>query len=310
MKKKIVSVVASVLLVTTAFSGSVFADSPDTLKNKIELPGTVESSKEFRNFNTDNFKLPQTLNKNGVNRFSKQHTAESDVLYESEPNDYFDEANSLPMDKGIVGAFQWEEDFDFYKVKVTTTDYMVVLGPTVDDYPYMELLYGVFDSNLNFVEPEVYEYDDGIYYQIVPVKPGDYYILAMDYYELGSNELYLLMASMLDTIAPPAPIVNAIDDNDTSISGKAEINSTVTIKNGSTVLGKTKANSKGNFKLTVKKIKAGSKITATATDAAGKVSKTTMDHREAVDDNDESDPGRPKRIPLLRKERKNNTGFA
>ena len=302
LKKKIVSIVASVLLITTAFSGSVFADSPDTLKNKIELPGTVESSKEFRNFNIDNFKLPQTLNKNGVNGFSNSIAAESDILYESEPNDYFDEANRLPMDKGMVGAFQWEEDYDIYKVKVTTTDYMVVLGTAIDDYPYMDLLYGVFDSKFNYVEPEVYEYDDGIYYQIVPVKPGDYYILALDYYELGSNELYMLMAAMLDIMAPPAPIVNAIDDNDTSISGKAEINSTVTIKNGSTVLGKPKADSKGNFKLTVKKIKAGTKITATATDVAGKVSKTTTvtvkdktapsaPKVKAVDDNDKSVSG-------------------
>jgi hypothetical protein len=149
MKKKIVSVIASVLLITTAFSGSVFADSPDTLKNKMELPGTEESSKEFRNFNIDNFKLPQALIKNGVNGLSNSIAAESDILYESEPNDYFDEANRLPMDKGMVGAFHWEEDYDIYKVKVTTTDYMVVLGGAIYDYPDMDLLYGVFDSKLN-----------------------------------------------------------------------------------------------------------------------------------------------------------------
>ncbi|WP_172371537.1 Ig-like domain-containing protein [Sporosarcina jiandibaonis] len=308
MKKKIISVVASALLMTTAFSGSVFANSLDPLKNKIELPGTEESSKDFRNFNPDHFKLPQipqTLNKNGVSGFSYNKTAESDILYETEPNDYIEEANSLPMNKGMVGAFQWEEDIDLYKVKATSTDYMVVFGATLDEYPYMGLAYGVFDSNLDYVEPEVYEYEDenGIYFQIVPVKPGDYYILAMDYYELGSNELYLLMAQMLDTKAPSAPTVNAIDDNDTSISGIAEKNSTVTIKNGSTVLGKPKANSSGNFKLTIKKIKAGSKITATATDEAGNVSKaTTVTVKDktapgapkvnAVDDNDKSVSGK------------------
>jgi hypothetical protein len=291
LKKKIVSVIASVLLMTTAFTGSVFADSHDTLKNKIELPGTVESSKEFRNFNPDNFKLPQTLNKNVVNGLSNSIAAEIDFLYESEPNDYFNLANRLPMDEFMVGAFQWEEDQDLYKVKVTTTGYMVVYGAPIDEYPDMQLLYGVADSDFDYVDPLAYEYDyeDGIYYQIVPVKPGDYYVLAFDYYELGSNELYLLMAEMLDTKAPAAPTVNAIDDNDTSISGKAEKNSTVTIKNGSTVLGKPKADSKGNFKLTVKKIKAGTKITATAKDAAGKVSKTTT-----VTVKDKTAPGAPK----------------
>ncbi|WP_210469996.1 Ig-like domain-containing protein [Sporosarcina sp. 6E9] len=304
MKKKITSVLASVLLITTAFSGSVFADSNDTLKNQIELPGTAEPSKEFRNFNTDNFKLPQILNKNGVSSFSNSLDADSDILYEAEPNDYPELADNLPMGKGMVGAFQWEEDIDFYKVKVTTTDYMLVLGTAFDDYPYMELAYGVFDSDLNFIDPELYEYDDedGIYHLLVPVKPGDYYILAMDYYEFGSNELYMLMAQMLDTKAPSAPTVNAIDDNDTSISGKAEKNSTVTIKNGSTVLGKPKADRSGNFKLTVKKIKAGSKITATATDAAGNVSKSTTitvkdktapsaPKVKAVDDNDKTVSG-------------------
>lgn len=84
-----------------------------------------------------------------------------------------------------------------------------------------------------------------------------------------------MIAGMVDTTPPAAPTVNAIDDNDKVITGKAEKGSTVTLKNGKTKLGSPKADSKGNFKLTTKPIKAGSKITATATDEAGNVSKAT-----------------------------------
>lgn len=289
MKKKIVSVVASALLMTTAFSGSVFAQSSEDLRNQIEVPVKGNSIKEFKDdIDLDKFNLPQQFNKKGASRFSYSKAAEDEILYESEPNDFFDEANSMPMGAGMVGAFQWDEDLDFYKVKVTTTDYLAVLGAT-DEYPAMQLLYGIYDSNFEYVEPEIYEYQEGIYYQIVPVKPGNYYVVALDYYMLGSYEPYMLMAQMLDTTAPGAPKVNAIDDNDTTIKGKAEKGSTVTIKNGSTVLGNPKADSGGNFKLSIKKIKAGSKITATATDAAGNVSKTTT-----VTVKDKTAPGAPK----------------
>ncbi|TCN24151.1 Ig-like domain-containing protein [Mesobacillus foraminis] len=288
--KRIVSVVASAFLMASAFTGSALAKSTEDFKEEIKMPSLEESNKEFKNeLNLNQFNLPKELNKKGASRFSYGKAAEDDVLYESEPNDYFDEADSLPFMTGMFGSFYWDEDFDVYKVKVTTNDeYMAVLGVT-DEYPMMQLLYGIYDSGLNYVEPEIYEYQDGIYYQIVPVKPGDYYVVALDGYMLGTDEPYMLMAGMLDVTAPAAPKVNAIDDNDTVITGKAEKGSEVTLKNGSTLLGKPKANSSGNFKLTIKKIKAGSKVTATATDAVGNTSKSTT-----ITVKDKTAPGAPK----------------
>ncbi len=83
------------------------------------------------------------------------------------------------------------------------------------------------------------------------------------------------------TPPPPAdlvaPEVDEVTSESTVINGKSEKGSTVTItdKKGLTVSGKTADN--GTFSiLLVKKIKEGTHIYATATDASGKVSKETI----------------------------------
>ncbi|MGM9921548.1 MAG: Ig-like domain-containing protein [Bhargavaea sp.] len=299
--KKMASVMATALLMTSMFGASAYAESPEELKEKIQVPGEVKPNQEFlQNFNLDQFKINQFNHEFSRSFIGKN--ADGDVLYEAEPNDYFDLADNLPFNSVMV-ANLYGEDIDIYKVKVTSNDkYMLMMGATYE-FPIDELLYGVFDSNLNYIEPEVYElYDYETSYQVVPVKKGDYYIAVLsDYWRYGEG--YAMIAGMVDTTPPGAPTVNALDDNDKTITGTAEKGSTVTIKNGKTLLGSPKADSKGNFKLNIKPIKAGSKVTATATDEAGNVSKTTsvtvLDKTapaapkvNAVDDNDKSVSGK------------------
>ena len=270
---KRIGIMAATLLMASMFGGTVFAESPEDLKEKMQLPGEVEANQEvLEKVDLDRFNLNPSDQKSFRSMIEKK--AEGDVLYELEPNDYFDLADNLPF-MSVMVANLYGEDIDIYKVKVTSNDqYMLMMGSTYE-FPIDELLYGVFDSKLNYIEPEVYElYDHETSYQVVPVKKGEYYIAVLsDYWRYG--ESYAMIAGMVDTTPPAAPTVNAIDDNDKVITGKAEKGSTVTLKNGKTKLGTPKADSKGNFKLTTKPIKAGSKITATATDEAGNVSKAT-----------------------------------
>ncbi|WP_420488176.1 Ig-like domain-containing protein, partial [Gottfriedia acidiceleris] len=64
-------------------------------------------------------------------------------------------------------------------------------------------------------------------------------------------------------------MINAIDDNDVVLTGKAEVNATITVKNGTKVIGSGKVDSKGTYRITVSKQKAGSVLYVTAKDAAG-----------------------------------------
>jgi len=77
-----------------------------------------------------------------------------------------------------------------------------------------------------------------------------------------------------DKTAPNAPSVTGTISNKTEkITGKAEANTTITIKNGKTKVASGKTNSKGSYSLTIKKQKAGIKLSITAADKAGNISK-------------------------------------
>jgi hypothetical protein len=81
--------------------------------------------------------------------------------------------------------------------------------------------------------------------------------------------------TVLDVTAPKVPVVNKVKEIDTFVKGKAEPGSTVFVKVGSSTIGIGKTNSLGNFSVTIKKRKAGTKISVVVKDNAGNSSKTT-----------------------------------
>ncbi|MFE4704815.1 S8 family serine peptidase [Peribacillus simplex] len=89
----------------------------------------------------------------------------------------------------------------------------------------------------------------------------------------SGNKSIPVSFKVADKTAPARPSVNTVGDNTVKVTGKAEAGSSVTVKNGSTVLGKANSNSAGNFTVTMsKKQKAGKVLSVTATDKAGNVS--------------------------------------
>ena len=76
-----------------------------------------------------------------------------------------------------------------------------------------------------------------------------------------------------DGIPPSVPKVNAVYATSIYVSGKAEANSTITIKSGSKTIASGKVDKYGNFKVKIAKQKRGITLTITATDAAKNVSK-------------------------------------
>ncbi|WP_066259298.1 Ig-like domain-containing protein [Neobacillus drentensis] len=90
--------------------------------------------------------------------------------------------------------------------------------------------------------------------------------------DAAGNESKARSIKVLDKTAPATPSVYSIDNNDTTIKGKAEAYSYITIKNGKTTIATGKTSSNGTFSIKIKAQKAGSTIYVTAKDAAGNVS--------------------------------------
>ncbi|XKE94012.1 Ig-like domain-containing protein [Metaplanococcus flavidus] len=79
-----------------------------------------------------------------------------------------------------------------------------------------------------------------------------------------------------DATAPDAPKVDEVTDKSTAIKGTGEVGAAISIKSGTTELGKTTVMADGTFSVTISKQKAGTKINVYATDAAGNVSEATI----------------------------------
>ncbi|ALS79332.1 MULTISPECIES: Ig-like domain-containing protein [Planococcus] len=208
--------------------------------------------------------VPQA-NTSTVNR------AASDYLIEQEPNDDFDFANQLSYSKPTVGQLLPDYDLDFYKV-IVPSDGMLAVGGGTTSYE-IDLLFMATEKDFKDTGKLSYlasDYDGNVEIQVYQAKAGTYYIPVIDAddYSNGSSDLYIMATSFIDNVAPSKPTVNAIDNNDLVITGKAEANSTVTIKNGSKVIATTKATTKGVFSSKIAAQKAGVKLNITAEDSA------------------------------------------
>ena len=80
---------------------------------------------------------------------------------------------------------------------------------------------------------------------------------------------------VIDKTAPKAPSVNSVSNRDKKLTGKTEAGAKVTIKVGKKTLGSKTADKKGNFSVSIKAQKAGTKLEVTVTDKAGNISKAT-----------------------------------
>ncbi|WP_226681960.1 Ig-like domain-containing protein [Sutcliffiella horikoshii] len=105
----------------------------------------------------------------------------------------------------------------------------------------------------------------------IPIQPFDkkLYITATDKDgNVSANNMVTVKR-----VAPNMRVVNAVKSTSTSVTGKAEKNSTITVKIG-TKSYLDKVDSTGNFKITIPKQKKGTVIKVTAKDLKGNVSAT------------------------------------
>lgn len=128
--------------------------------------------------------------------------------------------------------------------------------------------------------------------------------LAMyDRFELSKTSFYNMSDAnaenlTFDTKAPVKPTVKAIADNKTTVTGKTESYATITVKNGSKIIGRVKANLKGEYSVKINKQKAGTTLKIVATDLGKNNSKTVY-----VKVVDKTAP----KAPIVKKVTKNST---
>ncbi|MGG0239662.1 Ig-like domain-containing protein [Bacillus rhizoplanae] len=78
--------------------------------------------------------------------------------------------------------------------------------------------------------------------------------------------------SVLDKTPPAIPNVNKLTSKDTVITGTAEPNTAVYVKVGSTIIGRGKTNSEGQFSITIPVQKMGTRVSVVVRDSAGNYS--------------------------------------
>ncbi|SHP74721.1 Neutral metalloprotease precursor [Mycobacteroides abscessus subsp. abscessus] len=94
--------------------------------------------------------------------------------------------------------------------------------------------------------------------------------------DVAGNKNSGVSITVIDKIAPAKPIVNAVGDNQLTVTGKAEAGATVYVKVGTKILGQAISNSSNSFSVSLPaKQKKGTVLTVLAKDKAGNMSSST-----------------------------------
>ncbi|MED4535620.1 Ig-like domain-containing protein, partial [Heyndrickxia coagulans] len=184
---------------------------------------------------------------------------------ESEPNNGTTQAQQISLNTQKITGFLSESDHtDCYKftlpkaVKVTMNVDFSMKG--VDLHLTNSKGTALWDDHIydgSIETPEQWNKSESL-------PAGTYYLKISSDYNTGK---YVL--SVNAPLYPSAPSINTVSTNSTSVSGKTDANCTVYVKAGSKTY-KGKSNNKGDYKVSIPKQKAGTKIYVYATNTYGK----------------------------------------
>nr|WP_237342447.1 Ig-like domain-containing protein [Heyndrickxia coagulans] len=183
---------------------------------------------------------------------------------EVEPNNSTSQAQELSNGQKVTGFLSWSDDTDVYKVNLPKAGNLKISLDSSIDWVYVDLI----DANGNNIWDD-YIYDGSIetpkqWNKSESLPAGTYYLKISRDYNTGK---YVL--SVNAPLYPSAPSINTVSTNSTSVSGKTDANCTVYVKAGSKTY-KGKSNNKGDYKVSIPKQKAGTKIYVYATNTYGK----------------------------------------
>ncbi|WP_377887574.1 cell wall-binding repeat-containing protein [Alkalihalobacillus sp. R86527] len=188
MRKALSWVLFGFLLVSGfSWTGDVSAasNSPKGLKEEI----TKVKQEKSTSFSKDE--------KKKIESHLKQKLAKDPIsiktlgdYYENEPNDNFNQANILHMEDVVYGTFD-VDDVDMYRMKINNPIELVVAGSS---QPGVDLGYLVANASGEWLDPDLYDYYDGVEIQVYTIPEGTYYIGAIDMNGGGTEGMYALSA--------------------------------------------------------------------------------------------------------------------
>lgn len=175
--KKALSIVSSVVMAASLLA------SPAAFAETSENPN-VESIKK------------QAIEKLLGNRVGLLEYNEFGDYVEQEPNNSFDQANSIELDTYALGTFD-DSDKDFYQIEITGTDevdFIISLFSTKEEGTEMDLDVNLYDSNKNKLKGNFQQVDRYGFIAGYTLEPGVYYMEASDLDNLHNGEEYMLNA--------------------------------------------------------------------------------------------------------------------
>lgn len=108
----------------------------------------------------------------------------------------------------------------------------------------------------------------------MPKKQKAGKVLSVTATDKAGNTSSVKTVTVADKTAPSKPTVNTVTTKTTKVTGKAEANSTVSIKASGKVIGSATATNKGTFSVKIPKQKAGKNLYTYAKDKAKNVSES------------------------------------
>ncbi|WP_082797464.1 bifunctional 2',3'-cyclic-nucleotide 2'-phosphodiesterase/3'-nucleotidase [Neobacillus drentensis] len=116
--------------------------------------------------------------------------------------------------------------------------------------------------------------EDGSYTVDIPVQKAGTELIVTSI-DAALNVSYEARVRVIDVTAPLAPVVNDVNDQSKTVTGKAEAGALVEVKANGTLVGSATASNDGDFTVEIEVQKAGTELVITATDAAKNVSAST-----------------------------------
>ncbi len=120
------------------------------------------------------------------------HVLDSVSVFESEPNDYIEDAMPISGSTLIEGSIEADDDYDYFVFSRMAGERVSIICETPDPNSYLDSVLAIYDSNLeliayndqNGLAPGLYPEDDS-FIQVVLPENGIYYIEVTDYYYMG-----------------------------------------------------------------------------------------------------------------------------
>ncbi|WP_445488122.1 Ig-like domain-containing protein [Niallia sp. 03133] len=97
-------------------------------------------------------------------------------------------------------------------------------------------------------------------------------VVSVSIKDAANNTSFLKSKKVKDKTAPIVTKVNKLYSSNTSVTGKAEISAEIEVKANDKIIGTSKVDKKGNFKVKIPKQKRKKQVVVTASDKGGNVS--------------------------------------